>query len=133
LQGVRLEAGGQFECQRRCRRDGKRYQIKGRRFTQHNQSRQLSAIRDLDKANFDYLAGVLFAEDYSILRAAIIIPCSVIKEHASYVKRTNSHRFLLRDNICDAPGVRDVTAKLPTKVVMPKEGFRRRNNQTVAK
>jgi hypothetical protein len=97
-------------------RNGKRYQIKGRRFTHYNQSRQLSAIRDLDKANFDYLAGVLFSEDYRILRAAII-PCSVIKEHATFVKRTNSHRFLLRDNIWDAPGVRDVTEKLRAVVL----------------
>jgi hypothetical protein len=31
---------------------------------------------------------------------------------AKFVKRTNSHRFLLRDGVWDAPGVRDVTAAL---------------------
>jgi hypothetical protein len=92
-------------------KDGKRYQIKGRRLTCHSQPRQLSAIRDLAGGHFDYLAGVLFAEDYSIQRAAII-PRSVIKKRATFVKRTNSHRFLLRDDIWNAPGVRDVTAKL---------------------
>jgi len=35
-------------------------------------SRQLSALRDLRSARFDFLAGVLFAEDYSVMRAAII-------------------------------------------------------------
>jgi len=47
--------------------DGKRYQIKARRITK-NKSRQLSAIRDLNGAHFDFLAGVLFAEDYSVMR-----------------------------------------------------------------
>ena len=39
--------------------DGTRYQIKGRRMTRHNKSRQLSAIRNLDGSHFDVLAGVL--------------------------------------------------------------------------
>ena len=38
--------------------DGNRYQIKGRRPTRHNRSRQLSAIRDLNGNHFDVLAGV---------------------------------------------------------------------------
>ncbi len=49
-----------------------RYQIKGRRITRDNPSRQLSALRDLAKDNFDFLAGVLFAEDFGVIRAAII-------------------------------------------------------------
>jgi hypothetical protein len=91
--------------------DGTRYQVKGRRMTRHNQSRQLGAIRELGGAHFDFLAGLLFAEDYSIARAAII-PCAVVVELASFVKRTNSHRFLLRDGVWEAAGVRDVTAEL---------------------
>jgi hypothetical protein len=91
--------------------DGTRYQIKGRRMTRHNRSRQLSAIRDLAGAHFDFLAGVLFSEDYGILRAAII-PRAVAEQRASFVEHTNSHRFLLRDDIWEAPGVRDVTAQL---------------------
>ena len=88
--------------------DGVRYQIKGRRITRHNGSRQLSAIRDLGGAHFDILAGVLFAEDYTVARAGLI-PREVIIERATFVERTNSHRFLLRDEIWDAPDVRDVT------------------------
>jgi hypothetical protein len=91
--------------------DGVRYQIKGRRITRYNSSRQLSAIRDLAGAHFEFLAGVLFNEDYSIMRAALI-PRTVAVERASFVERTNSHRFLLRDDIWNAPGVRDVTAEL---------------------
>jgi hypothetical protein len=91
--------------------DGFRYQIKGRRMTRHNGSRQLSAIRDLAGSHFDFLAGVLFAEDYTVLRAAII-PRTLITERAAFVARTNSHKFMLRDDVWDAPGVRDVTDQL---------------------
>jgi hypothetical protein len=91
--------------------DGTRYQIKGRRITRFNKSRQLSAIRDMAGSHFDYLAGVLFKEDYSIMRAALI-PHAVALERATFVERTNSHRFLLRDDIWHAPNVRDVTIHL---------------------
>jgi hypothetical protein len=50
--------------------DGTRYQIKGCRITRHSRSRQLSAIRDLGGAHFDFLAAVLFSEDYTVQRAA---------------------------------------------------------------
>jgi len=91
--------------------DGTRYQIKGRRITRYNSSRQLSAIRDLDGAHFDFLAGVLFSEDYGVRRAALI-PCSVAVEFATFQKHTNSHKFLLRDDVWEMSGVRDVTAEL---------------------
>jgi hypothetical protein len=71
----------------------------------------LSAIRDLDGAHFDFLAGVLFNEDYSVMRAALI-PHAIALARASFVERTNSHRFLLRDDIWDAEGVRNVTVEL---------------------
>lgn len=91
--------------------DGTRYQIKGRRITNFNNSRQLSAIRDLSNAHFDFLAGVLFNDDYSVMRAALI-PHKVVIKHASFVERTNSHRFLLRDEIWRIQDVRDVTTEL---------------------
>lgn len=91
--------------------DGTRYQIKGRRITRYNNSRQLSAIRDLGGGHFDLLAGVLFNEDYVVMRAGLI-PHAVAIERAKFVERTNSHRFLLHDDIWNAPGVRDVTAEL---------------------
>jgi hypothetical protein len=91
--------------------DGTRYQIKGRRITRYNNSRQLSAIRDLGGAHFDILAGVLFNEDYTVMRAALI-PHVVAIESATFVERTNSYRFLLRDNIWNASGVHDVTMEL---------------------
>jgi len=88
--------------------DGVRYQIKGRRITPQNGSRQMSAIRDLQGSNFDFLAAVLFDQDYSILRAAII-PIEVVVARATFVPRTNSHKFFLRDDVVNVTGVRDVT------------------------
>jgi hypothetical protein len=95
---------------------GTKYQIKGRRVTPQNKSRQLGALRDLSGEHFDFLAGVLFSGQYGITRAAII-PRSVVVEHANFVGRTNSHRFLLQDDVWDAPGVRDVTQELRAVVL----------------
>ena len=91
--------------------DGTRYQVKGRRITRFNRSRQLSAIRDMAGSHFDFLAGVLFNEDFTVVRAALI-PHATTQERSTYVGYTNSHRFLLRDNIWEANGVRDVTKEL---------------------
>jgi hypothetical protein len=89
--------------------DGTRYQIKGRRLHRRNKSRQLSAIRDLE--GFETLATVLFDDDFRITRVALI-PAPEVRAHSTYVKHTNSHRFLLRDAIWDIPGVIDVTDRL---------------------
>lgn len=89
--------------------DGARYQIKGRRIHRRNKSRQMSAIRSPD--GFDILAAVLFDDDYRVLRAALI-PVLVVRERSTYVPHTNSHKFLLRDDVWDAPGVIDATDRL---------------------
>jgi len=91
--------------------DGKRYQIKGRRIAGFNKSRQLSALRNISEGHFDFLAGVLFGEDYGVMRAAII-PHAVIQQRASFQKHTNSHRFLLVEGIWEVPGVEHVTERL---------------------
>lgn len=95
--------------------DGKRYQIKARKLTAHNASRQLGAIRDLEKGHFDYLAAVLFSDRFEV-RRAIILPHALIGEHAKYVPHTNSHKFMLRDDVWNLPNVRDVTAELRSVV-----------------
>src|SRR5688500_16208722 len=46
---------------------GRKIEVKCRRITPHNGSRQLSAIRNLESAHFDFLAGVLFNEDFSVM------------------------------------------------------------------
>jgi hypothetical protein len=91
--------------------NGVRFQIKGRRLTRQNKSRQLSFLRNLDEQHFDFLAGVLFGEDFTIFKAALV-PWAVALEKSVYVSHTNGYRFLLRDDIWLASGVRDVTAEL---------------------
>ena len=93
--------------------NGIRYQIKARRLTRHNGSRQLGALRKMNAPAppFDHLAGVLFKEDFQVIRAAII-PFNIVRTQCTYVTHSNSWRFLLRDRIWTLPGVQDVTASL---------------------
>ena len=91
--------------------NGARYQIKGRRMTRHNKSRQMGAIRDFPGKHFEFLAAVLFAEDYEVFRAAIV-PYAVVETRAKFIEHTNSHKFILRDDVWTVPEVRDVTAEL---------------------
>jgi hypothetical protein len=90
---------------------GTRYQIKARRVHRRNKSRQLSAIRDLASGNFDILAGILFDDDYNVIRAALI-PRAVIEARSQYIAHTNSNNFMLRDEIWLLGGVEDVTDKI---------------------
>ncbi len=92
-------------------RAGVRYQIKARRLTQHNPSRQLSAIRNIDDKPFDILAGLLVSETFDVARAAFI-PFEIVRARSVHVVHTNSRKFLLRDDIWTLPGVRDVTDEL---------------------
>jgi hypothetical protein len=91
--------------------DGMRYQIKGRRITRHNKSRQLSGIRDFQGQHFDFLAGAVFMESYEVFRAAII-PYAIVEARARFVPHTNSHKFILHEDVWNLEGVRDVTAEL---------------------
>lgn len=90
---------------------GIRYQIKGRRLTRHNAPRQMSAIRNLDKTPFDQLAGVLVDESFRVVRAALV-PIAVVRAKGVHVTHTNSCKFLLRDEVWNLAGVRDVTDEL---------------------
>lgn len=86
--------------------EGVRYQIKARRITPENQSRQLSAIRKLDQNDFDLLAAVVFDEEYSIIDA-VIIPHELVGEYASYRKHVNAHILHVRGAILEDPRARD--------------------------
>ena len=91
--------------------DGVRYQIKGRRIDRRNPSRQLSAIRDLADGNFDVLAGVLFDHFFNVTRAALI-PRTVVEKMSTFQQHTNSHIFMLKDDVWNVKGVTNVTEKI---------------------
>lgn len=92
---------------------GNRYEIKGRRLTAQNKSRQLSFIRGLKdrKMPFDYLAGILFNDDFSVLRGCII-PVKIILSVSRHRERENAWRLVLHDSLWKLRGVIDITAKL---------------------
>jgi hypothetical protein len=90
---------------------GLRYQIKGRRITAHNRSRQLSFIRRLPDKKFDFLAGVLFNADYSVRRAAIV-PHALLEPRCRFSKHANGWLFKLEEGVWLLPDVRDVTNEL---------------------
>ena len=90
---------------------GHKFEIKGRRLTAHNSSRQLSAFRALDQKHFTFLAGVLFREDFTVLRACLV-PYQQVLKHATYREHTNAWIFHLQDNVWEFPGVADITREL---------------------
>ena len=87
---------------------GRRYEVKGRRLTPENQSRQLSAVRALDERHFDHLVGIVFEEDFSIRRACVV-PAATVEQIAKYQEHTNSWVLNLTDSVWEVEGVRDVT------------------------
>lgn len=90
---------------------GKRYQIKSRRSTRYNGSRQLGVIRNLDDSPFDYVVAVIFDERFD-LECAYRVPVTAVQNHATYRPHVNGHVLVLRGAILDHPGVQDITAVL---------------------
>lgn len=90
---------------------GAKYEIKARRLTSDNGSRQLSALRSLDGNHFDYLVGVLFSRDFTVKRGALI-PWNIVYELATFKPHTNAWILQLRDQVWQADGVIDVTPQL---------------------
>ena len=93
--------------------EGNKYEIKARRLTPQNKSRQLSAIRGLDKDHFNYLAGVLFTNDFKVQKACLI-PISVVHRLSVYREHVNAWIFILRDSVWEEDNVIDITDKLIT-------------------
>jgi len=90
---------------------GVKVQIKGRRITPDNNSRQLSAIRKYDENDFDELAAVVFDEKYNVLDA-LLIPHSVVGEYARYRAHVNAHILTLQGPILSDPRVKSFKDRL---------------------
>lgn len=89
---------------------GWRYQIKARRPTVHNSSRQVSALQKLEERRFEVLAGVIFNENFTVHRAALI-PHATVLDRAKFVDGWG-WRFHLQDSLWAVSGVHDVTDAL---------------------
>lgn len=79
-------------------RGRKKYQVKGRRPTRHNQSRQLGVIRDLDEHLFDYLVAVIFGEHFEVLEIWKI-PYAFVSKHVTWSKHQNGHIFQAKPHL----------------------------------
>jgi len=77
---------------------GIKYQIKARRLTSHNRSRQLGVIRNLDQNPFDYLIAVIFNESFEPIEIWQI-PLETITKYARYSKHQNGHILVLTGNV----------------------------------
>ena len=75
----------------------------------HIAGREFELIRDVE--GFDALAAVLFDHQYRVSRAALI-PGVVVRERLKFVGHTNSHKFMLTDDVWEDRRVRDVTGDL---------------------
>ena len=77
---------------------GYRYQIKGRRITKHNSSRQLSVIRNLNERLFDYLIAVIFDELFAV-KEIWKIPYEFVKKQSRLSEHQNGHIFYAKPEI----------------------------------
>lgn len=86
---------------------GIKYQIKGRRITPTNKSKQLGVIRKLESKKFDYLIGLVFDKDFSLIEG-YKIPHQTIKKYAKFSKHQNGHILHLKGEILRDPKTENI-------------------------
>lgn len=86
---------------------GVTFQIKGRRITPSNQSRQLSAIRNYDAKDFDWLIAVIFDQDFNILNAHLV-PHEVIGEYCPHRAHVNGRVVVMSGPIVNDGRVMEI-------------------------
>lgn len=91
--------------------DGMKVQIKARRVTPDNPSRQLSALRNYEAADFDYLIAIIFDETYNVLDG-YKIPHEVIRDYARHSNHVNAHIITLKGIILSDLRVIDIKEQL---------------------
>ncbi len=90
---------------------GTRYQIKGRRVTPKNNSRQLSAIRKYEEKDFDVLVAVIYDENFNVIEA-VQFPYEVVADYAIYRSHVNAHILTLKGPILSDPRVISIVSQL---------------------
>lgn len=84
-----------------------KYQIKSRRLTKHNNSRQLGVIRNLDQNLFDYLIAVIFNESLEP-QEIWKVPSSLISKYSKYSEHQHGHILILRGKILQDTAVEKI-------------------------
>jgi len=86
---------------------GLKVQIKGRKITPENKSRQLSAIRKYNDRDFDELAAIIYDENFNIIDA-VLIPHEIVGEYASYREHVNAHILIFNGPILKDPRIKNI-------------------------
>ena len=89
---------------------GLKFQIKGRRITLENPSRQLSAIRNYVGKDFDWLIAVIFDEGFNVLNA-YIMPHEVIGDYYPHRKHVNARVVVMSGAIIKDERTIDITER----------------------
>jgi len=87
---------------------GTKYQIKARRLTNHNKSRQLGVIRNLDQNLFDFLIAVIFNESFEPIEIWRI-PQATIPKYARYSQHQNGHILVLTGKVLEDKTVTSIS------------------------
>jgi uncharacterized protein DUF6998 len=87
---------------------GTRFQVKCRRLSSSNSSRQLGVIRKLKDKEFEYLIGVLFYRDFSV-KEAYQIPHKIIEKYAKYSDHQHGHILQLKGELLKDSAIKDIT------------------------
>lgn len=87
---------------------GVTFQIKGRRVTPENPSRQLSAIRNYAEKDFDWLIAVIFDKDFNVLNA-YLMPHEVIGEYYPHRNHVNARVVVMSGAIIQDKRVMEIT------------------------
>ncbi|MBU3591201.1 hypothetical protein ICN11_04115 [Polynucleobacter sp. 78F-HAINBA] len=89
--------------------EGTTYQVKGRRITASNPSKQLGVVRNLFEDEFHCLIAIVFNEDWSVKEAALV-PIEALKAIPGSKKDyVNGHIFHLNEELLKASGVKLIT------------------------
>jgi len=92
---------------------GIRYQIKARRITAPNTSRQLGVIRNLGAKDFDYLLAAIFDAEFNLKELWRIPHGLLLKKHyATFRKHQNGHIVILSGQILKDKAVKDLTKSI---------------------
>lgn len=88
--------------------DGARLQVRTRWLAVEGDSRQLGAIRYLDKELFDSLVAVFLDPEFRVAEA-YRISHSAVRRLATHVETTNSYRLVLSPTLCRSRDCVDIT------------------------
>lgn len=89
---------------------GVRFQIKGRRITTKNSSRQLSAIRNYAGKEFDWLIAVIFDRYFNVLNA-YLMPHEIIGYYYPHRDHVNARVVIMSGAITQDKRAIDITQK----------------------